>query len=299
MRLLQIIRWKNLLLIALIQLIIKYYLIPIFNVEPVLTNIQFVFVVLATVLIAIGGYIINDIYDVETDKINKPEKVWLSDSNSIKRSFIVYRTLSIIGVLLGIFVSIIQVKFTHSLLFILPVILLQLYAFKLKKVLIIGNVLVSILVAYSVLILMFFETNILILHNDNSQNLGYVIWVLTIFAFGINLLREIVKDAEDSIGDKVIGAESIPIRFGKRITHLILKGIAIVLMAVIVIICLVIYREQPLLVFYLVFAVVLALLLFVFQLNKVKKIADYSKLSALLKIIMLVGILAVFMIKPI
>ena len=73
---LKLIRWKNLLMIACIQILFKYVYFPTFAVTTSLSNINFFFLVLATVTIAAAGYIINDIYDIEADKINKPKKVF-------------------------------------------------------------------------------------------------------------------------------------------------------------------------------------------------------------------------------
>ncbi len=299
MRLLQVIRWKNLVLIILIQLLIKYYLMPLFKVPALLSNTHFLLLLLASIFIAVAGYIINDLYDVEADSINKPNKLWVYDAASKKRAIIIYIFLNLIGIVFGAFISVIQGKNAHFMLFIIPVVLLYLYALKLKKMLFVGNLTVSLLVAFSMLIIVFFETNIPTFVSDKSFNLGYVICMLALFGFGVNLLREIVKDAEDVIGDKAIGVVSIPIKYGKRVTHAVLKGIVTVLISVILVIALKIYNEEILLVGYLTFGIVPAFILFVFQLDKVKKTDDYSKLSRFLKIIMLVGILAVFVIKPI
>ena len=67
-----LIRWQNLVLIILVQVLIKYALFDAFNVFTKLTLFNFILLVLATVFIAASGNIINDIYDVETDTINKP-----------------------------------------------------------------------------------------------------------------------------------------------------------------------------------------------------------------------------------
>ena len=70
---LKLIRLKNLLIIALTQIVIKYFLIEAYIAEPSLTYFSFSFYLIALILIVASGYIINDIYDVETDKINKSE----------------------------------------------------------------------------------------------------------------------------------------------------------------------------------------------------------------------------------
>ena len=71
---LNLIRWKNLLLIAFVQVLIKYALFDPFNIDVTLNGFGFSLLVIASLCIAAAGNIINDIYDIDTDLINKPEK---------------------------------------------------------------------------------------------------------------------------------------------------------------------------------------------------------------------------------
>lgn len=298
MRFLQIIRWKNLLLIALIQILVKYYLIPLFNFESVLSNIQFVFLVLATVLIALGGNIINDIYDVEIDKINKPDKLWIPELATLQQAKISYVLLTSTGLVFSALVCWQIEKPLAILFFFIPVLTLFFYALYFKKRPFIGNLIVSFLVAFSIVLVAILESISLTTSFADLLKIESVIWGLSFFAFALNLLREIVKDMEDTIGDKALGVVSIPIKYGKEITHVVLKIIIGVLIGFLLAIVIIFYKKEPFLVGYLLFAVVSSLLLFVNQLNKVKRTTDYKKLSTLLKLIMLVGILSVFMINP-
>lgn len=298
MRLLQIIRWKNLLLIALIQILVKYYLIPLFNFESVLSNMQFVFLVLATVLIALGGNIINDIYDIEIDKINKPDQLWIPELATLQQAKISYVLMTSTGLVFSVFLCWQIGKFMFVFLFFIPVFALFFYALYFKKKPLLGNLMVSFLIAFSIVLVAIFEKISFKTSVANVLKIGDVIWGLAFFAFLLNLLREIVKDMEDTIGDKALGVVSIPIKYGKDSTHIVLKIIIGVLIGVLLAIAITLYRSEPLLVGYLLFAVISSLLLFVNQLNKVKRTTDYKKLSTLLKLIMLVGILSVFMINP-
>ncbi|MGA1226292.1 MAG: hypothetical protein ACO3VF_03425 [Tamlana sp.] len=74
MNIFKLIRWKNLLMITLVKIFVKYALLEPFGAQTSL-NIWGVFVlILATICIAASGNIINDINDIETDFINKPNK---------------------------------------------------------------------------------------------------------------------------------------------------------------------------------------------------------------------------------
>ncbi len=93
----KLIRWKNLIMIALVQYLVKYaLLLPFFESHGVVTTLKplgFTILVLATIFIAAGGYIINDIYDIEIDKVNKPNKVIVGKAISEKNAltlFIIY-----------------------------------------------------------------------------------------------------------------------------------------------------------------------------------------------------------------
>ena len=84
---LNLVRWKNLLLIALVQSLIKYALFPSFEATITLSDFQFTLLLLATLFIAAAGNIINDIYDVETDLVNKPNKIIVGKHISEKAAF--------------------------------------------------------------------------------------------------------------------------------------------------------------------------------------------------------------------
>ena len=81
---LKLIRWKNLILIALVQLLIKYALFEPFGVSITLNSVGISVLILATLCLAAAGNIINDIYDVETDLVNKPDRVIVGKSISEK-----------------------------------------------------------------------------------------------------------------------------------------------------------------------------------------------------------------------
>jgi len=298
MQLLQIIRWKNLMMIALVQGLIKYYLMPLFTTTAILSNWQFILLILASVFIAAGGYIINDIYDLETDILNKPKKVWIPTFMKIENARIFYYSITLLGLFLGVFVSITSKIYFGVILFLAPTLLLFFYAVWGKKMLIVSNLIVSLLISFSLLIVLFFETNILTESDFYLISLRDTIYGLALFAFIINFVREVIKDTEDLEGDRKTGVISIPIKFGIGITKLIVTILIGIICGIIALISIINYPQQPYLVVYLVLAVFISLVLFINQLQKAKKPSDYGKLSSFLKIIMIIGMLTVFMIKP-
>ncbi len=105
MKYLNLIRWKNLLIIALVQILIKYALFLPFNIDITLNWFGFTLLVLSTLCIAAAGYVINDVYDVETDLVNRPDKVIVGKSVSEKTANNLFIILNVIGVLIGFYLS--------------------------------------------------------------------------------------------------------------------------------------------------------------------------------------------------
>ena len=104
-RFLNLIRWKNLLLLALTQILVKFALFESlkndYGLETTLTNLQFSLLVLATLCIAAAGYIINDIEDIEADLINKPNKLIVGKYISEKTATHIFILFNSLGVLFG------------------------------------------------------------------------------------------------------------------------------------------------------------------------------------------------------
>ena len=144
---LNLIRWKNLLIIALVQVLIKYALFLPFNIDITLNWFGFSLLVLSTLCIAAAGYVINDLYDLETDLVNRPERVIVGKLISEKTANNLFIALNVIGVLIGFYLSHLVGKSSFFALFVIISALLYVYASYLKQSLLIGNIVVSILVA--------------------------------------------------------------------------------------------------------------------------------------------------------
>ena len=102
---LKLIRWQNLLMLILIQLLFKYVLFKNYQIATCLTNFDFMLLVTAIVLIAAAGNIINDLFDLETDKINKPTKVTVNTIFSESQVKLMYALITFIGIIVGIYLS--------------------------------------------------------------------------------------------------------------------------------------------------------------------------------------------------
>ena len=227
---LRLIRPLNLVIVAFTQYLLEFLiLVPVFEmngIAPILDMPRFLLLVTSTVLIAAGGYVINDIEDVEIDRINKPEKQIVSQSLSVRSAWIYYFSLFIIGFIISLYLAIYINNL--PLLGIYPAawILLALYSKYFKKMPLIGNLTVAFFCAFVAGIVWFAERDAYFsLANTASQEkiegfekLTIVFGIYMFFAFITTLYRELIKDMEDYQGDAENGCRTLPIVLGMKMT---------------------------------------------------------------------------------
>ena len=299
MNILNLIRWKNLLIIALVQLLIKYALLEPFGVKTSLGTLGIILLILATVCIAAAGNIINDIYDVETDFINKPEKLIIGKTISEKLAYNLFIAFNVIGVGIGFYLSNLVGKSAFFSLFVIISALLYVYASYLKRTLLIGNIVVSILVALSVLIVGVFE--LLPVITPQNQYIQLVVFKTvfhySVFAFAINLLREIAKDLEDIDGDYKVGMSTLPIVIGRtRATNILFVLSLIPLVTISLYAINTLYKNQMAVGYFLLFIIGPLVYVSIKSFNaKTKK--EYHHISSILKIVMVFGMLSLLLYK--
>ena len=102
---LKLIRYKNLLMVMLTMVLTKYALIDSYIKQSYLSDFQFLILTISILSITAGGYIINDIFDIEADKINKPNKVFIDVSIPKRKAIFAYCFLSLLGIFLSLFLS--------------------------------------------------------------------------------------------------------------------------------------------------------------------------------------------------
>ncbi|OAD92599.1 prenyltransferase [Aequorivita soesokkakensis] len=295
MNYLNLFRYQNLLFIALVQIFIKYGLFRPLGIDTTLNAFNFTLLVVATLCIAAAGNIINDIYDVEIDKINKPNKVLIGKKVSERTANRLFIILNILGVAIGFYLSNSIGKPGFAALFIVFSALLYLYASYLKGMLLIGNVLISVLVAMSLVIVALFDLLPAITpENQASQSAVFkIVLHYSLFAFFINLIREIVKDLQDINGDKKGGMNTLAIALGRKRTITIVFLLAVfMVVAVVFYMYEHIYNQQYLLLYFL-FAIVAPLLYFCLKSWSAETAKEFAFLSRLLKVIMFLGICSI------
>jgi 4-hydroxybenzoate polyprenyltransferase len=297
MKYLRLVRYQNLLMLALMQLLLRYGFLKYQDISLSLADWQFGLLVLATVLIAAAGYVINDIMDQDTDKDNKPKRVIVGNSIPESMAYNIYIGLNVTGVGAGFYLSNVIERPGFAAIFIVVAATLYLYATSLKQMLIVGNILVALLLSFSVIIVGIFDL-FPATYEGNQLEMATVFSILSdyaVFAFIINLLREIVKDIEDVDGDYNSGMNTLPIVLGISRT----AKVAFILSFIPVIALLyyinayLIANNLWILSGYALLLMVGPLLYFAIKMYSAKKKKEFSHLSKVLKLVILSGILSI------
>lgn len=303
---LKLIRVKNLLIIILTQLAIKIYLINSYIEESALSNFDFMIYLLSLISIVAGGYIINDIYDIKIDRINRPTTRIIERMVSKRTAIKGYYILNLLGLIFGMYISLKINKLWTISIFLFFILNLWLYSRKYKTSLLIGNIQVALLTALSIVNIIIFELIPLGNIQHESEILLCIILLYAGFSFTTTLIREVIKDVEDIKGDKAVGANTIAICYGIKKT----KNIIITL-TTITISCILYFQYFQYSSLYLnpstnlshwgvnitsLLYTICLQILFIFLIIKTirsKSAIDFQFLSGLCKVIMLTGIISI------
>lgn len=199
----RLVRWPNLLMVAITQYLGRVFLVgPVANWQLSLGENALFFIVGSTVLVAAAGYIINDYFDIKIDLVNKPRRVIIGRYLKRRWAMTLHQFLNVLGCALGFFAG----KWVF-LISICSATLLWFYSSYFKRKPFVGNFVVAVLSALPLLVLAIYY----------PQNRNLVAFY-ALFAFGITLIREIIKDMEDLRGDASQGCRTLPIAWGVRRT---------------------------------------------------------------------------------
>lgn len=301
MHILNLIRWKNLLMIASVQLLIKYALFEPFlkttNLTITLNGFGFCLLILSTLCIAAAGNIINDVYDVATDVVNKPTKVIVGSKISEKTAFTLFIVLNVMGVLIGFYLSNLVGRSGFFAIFVTISALLYVYASYLKPTLLLGNIMISVMVALSILIVGIFELIPAITEQNQATQLTFfkILLDYALFAFLMNLAREIIKDLEDVDGDYKAGMNTLPIAIGRERASKISFVVTLVpLFGSAYYIAKYLYKYELFIGYFLIF-IIAPLLYIAIRTFSAKSKKEYRHISTMLKLVMLFGMLSLLL----
>jgi len=295
----RLIRWQNIVFIILTQ-VLFYFFIYRSLYDGAGTLPQFIWLVIASVCIASAGYIINDYFDLNIDHINKPHKNVVDSIISRRWVIFWHMFLSMAGILATAIAVSFQ-KWYLILANIVCVILLWFYSTSFKKQYLLGNIVISVLTAWTILILFFAKIpfgEAFGITEPTTAKFFRVTFLYAGFAFLISIIREAIKDVEDMDGDRRYGCRTLPIVSGVVATKIYTSVWIVVLIAALVTLQLYILQFQWwIAVFYTVLFVILPLLYLFFKHLKAKTAAEFAALSRITKWIMFTGILSMIFFK--
>lgn len=300
----RLIRFPNLLIIILTQVFLRYFIIkPVLHVqgvEPALSSFNFIILVLITLLIAAAGYIINDYFDIDSDRVNRPDKIVMGKWIRFETAKNIYYGINIIAGLLGFYLAWSVGALQLGLVFVLIMIMLWYYSSKYQTGILWGNLVVGLLSGFTVFIVWLFE--FFALRNQpaafleawpSSGVITWFVWGYFGFAFLTSIIRELIKDVQDMEGDKKVGFNTLPIVYGaKRSKLLIVSFTVLTLLAMAGAIYFLFLKEFGSAAWYLIATVQLLLIYLMIKTFSAKDKNDYKFLSNITKIIMVAGILS-------
>ncbi len=300
---LKLIRVQNLLLIAFVQYLIRYCLIGAMvrfsGLQLQMSDFDFFLLSLSTVMIAAAGYSINDYFDTQIDRVNKPDKVLVGRTIKRRVAMGAHLVISFLAIGIGFYlahkVGMVKLGFIH----VLSAGFLWFYSTDFKRQLVLGNLVVAMLAAMVPLIVGLYEIPLLIkkyreLLIESSTNFNFIFYFVAAysgFSFLTTFIREVIKDLEDYAGDKEFGRNTIPVALGTKVAKGIIAMLLIVCMVLIALLQLKQWESGDKISFYyFLLALQIPFAFLLYKISSAKVAKDYAFASSLSKLIMFFGI---------
>ena len=296
----RLLRVPNLVIVALTQSLVWFSIIlPALNahhLQPYLDIPHLLLLILCTMLITAGGNVVNDLYDIEIDRINKPKRRIVGRLISLEDTYRIYFIIVLSGALIAAYLAFHLGRISLFIFYPAAVLLLWSYSRWFKRLPVSGNLIVSVFVACVPLVLLIPEWKN-ILHPSLVQSVDHkLIWSLAAFAFGTNLLREFVKDIEDVKGDREIGAATLAVILGPEKGRNWAIGFSLTLFIGFIFWVFVIYdKVSDWNLIYFSIALMGSLLVIIVKLIRAKHRADFHQVSNWIKVLILLGLLYILL----
>ena len=240
----RLVRWSNLLfLAALVWLMEKWVAAPILDAAAFgeqMPGYLLLLLILATVLIAAGGYVINDYFDVKIDRINRPDELIVTRTVSKPAAMRLSLCLSGAGIVCGLVIAIVLRSMTLGILFVIVPGLLWFYSSSYKRLLMVGNLIIALLAGLTPMLVAM--ANVALLQLRFGSILPYTslehdlyAWLggFALFAFLLTWIREIIKDMQDQMGDRELECHSMPVVWGDTWTKVFVTLLIVLTIAII------------------------------------------------------------------
>ena len=306
-----LLRVPNLIFITILLYVMENWVaVPILNlagIEGLLPWWIFTLLTVATVLVAAGGYVINDYFDVKIDRINRPDQLVVTRSITKEQTMYLFIGLTLSGIILGLCGSAILRSSTLAGIYILTPGLLWFYSSSYKRQFIIGNLIIGFCSAVTPLLIAIANACLLVQEFGKQMEFAPLSILLyawlggfSVFAFFCTWIREIIKDLQDQKGDREMECHTIPIKLGNTWAKIIVTILIVFVMGAIV------YLNYNVLPFdhswnsfstrYVRYGLLIPLICELVLLWSARTPNDYKNSQGLMKFIMMLGVLYSFVI---
>ena len=309
----RLIRWQNLLFLAILMWVLeKWLVVPLLyshgGLPEVLPEPILWLLILSVVLIAAGGYVINDYFDIKIDRINRPDRVIVGETMTKPAAMHLSIGLSVAGILVGLLVAWLCRSWTLGIVILLMPGLLWFYSSAYKRQFLVGNLIVAFASAAVPMLLGLANEGMflpfILAHDfqpilDQLQPVIRVIYTwlggFALMIFLYTWIREVIKDLQDQMGDRELECRTMPIRLGELWTKILLTVMIAITIGVL---CWFVFGLLPfphawnsMSVRYLTFGLIVPLLCVLALVWAARIPSDYRNAQRLMKLAMLLGLL--------
>ena len=309
----RLIRWQNLLFLAILMWVLeKWLVVPLLyshgGLPEVLPEPILWLLILSVVLIAAGGYVINDYFDIKIDRINRPDSVVVGETMTKPAAMHLSIGLSVAGILVGLLVAWLCRSWTLGIVILLMPGLLWFYSSAYKRQFLVGNLIVAFASAAVPMLLGLANEGMflpfILAHDfqpilDQLQPVIRVIYTwlggFALMIFLYTWIREVIKDLQDQMGDRELECRTLPIKVGELWTKILLTVMIAITIGVL---CWFVFGLLPfphtwnsMSVRYLTFGLIVPLLCVLALVWAARIPSDYRNAQRLMKLAMLLGLL--------
>lgn len=279
-------------MIFLLQYLLRYFMArPILemqNLGLLLTDIEFFILSLSCVLIAAGGYVINDIEDISIDRINKEEQQIVGRSVQLNTAYNYYFLLTFSGIVCGLYLTYVkEYKYVFYINLIVAGIL-YFYSTSYKCIPLLGNLIIGLLSALVVFMVILNEP-----FAREDEGVMLMIGIFMLFSFLTTVLREFIKDIEDEEGDLSCDCQTLANTLGVRRSKWLAATFTLAILSLLVFTQIAAQQWESTIPFiYLIALVDIPLIYLAFLLFKAREKSDFRKAGNCLKMIMFAFIIS-------
>jgi len=225
-------------------------------------------------LVAAGANAINDAFDIDIDRINRPDRPLPRGALTVHDARKMWLVVSLTAIVINLFLNA-----AALLTVIFSIVLLYVYSAWLKRTVLIGNVVIGLM------------TGMAFIYGGLAVGSIERALVPAVFAFLINLTRELVKDIEDREGDQRAHAKTLPIQYGVVPTLLLATASLLVLVGITIAAS--VFHMYNSLFFFIVLIADCLMGLSILLMWRDHSPRSMGDVSTILKIIMIIGLISI------